>query len=168
MKSLLAAVIPLLLLNSCVFESPFETSAKIPTDEKLLGRWEEVPDKPDAQSDTKPDRMLVLQHSANEYVVEYPVGAKAMFFRAFAVQLEGKPYIQIQLLGTAEGPAKPEDRKYHLLKVAVDGDKVEMRTLDAAVLGKNPGDTAGMKAAFALHKDDPNLFGEVVKFRRVK
>ena len=89
MKSLLAAVIPLLMLSSCVFESPFETAARIPTDTRLLGRWEEVPDKPDAQ----PERMLVLQHSANEYVVEYPVGAKAMFFRAYAVQLEGKPYI---------------------------------------------------------------------------
>ncbi|MCX6868705.1 MAG: hypothetical protein NTV46_21380 [Verrucomicrobia bacterium] len=164
MKPLLSAVMPLLLLNSCVFESPFEAVARIPTDPRLLGRWEEVRDKPEAQ----PDRMLVLQHSANEYVVEYPVGAKAMFFRAYTVQLEAKPYIQIQLLGTAEGPAKPADRKYHLLKVSVDGDAVEMRTLDAEVLGKNPGDQAHLKAAFAKHKDDLKLFGDPVIFRRMK
>ena len=164
MKKLLAAVIPLLLLNSCVFEAPFAGTAEIPADAKLLGRWEETRDKADGQ----PDRMLVLQHSANEYVVEYPVGEKAMFFRAYAVELEGARYIQIQLLGTAEGPCKTEDRKYHLLKVAVDGDTLEMRTLNPDVIGKDAKDTAHLKEAFAKHQDDPKLFNDAVKFKRIK
>jgi len=164
MNKLLVAVIPLLLLNSCVFEAPFDATAKIPTDAKLLGRWEEVRDK----ADEKSDRMLVLQHSANEYVVEYPVGEKAMYFRAYAVELEGTRYVQIQLLGTAEGPGKSEDRKYHLLKVAVTGDTLEMSTLDPEVIGKEAKDTAHLKAAFAKHKNDAKLFNEAVKFKRIK
>ena len=164
MKKLLAAVLPLLLLNSCVFEAPFEATAKIPADAGLLGRWVELRDK----ADGAPDRMLVLQHSANEYVVEYPVGDKAMLFRAYAVELEGTRYIQVQLLGTADGPVKPEDRKYHLLKVTVDGDTLAMRTLNQEVLGKDAKDTAHLKEAFAKHQDDPKLFNDAVKFQRIK
>lgn len=164
MKLLLTSVISVVCLSSCVFEEPFGARAQIAVEAKLLGRWEEVA----AKSDAQPERMLVLQHSANEYVVEYPVGDKAMVFRAYAVELEGARYIQVQLIGTAEGPAKPEDRKYHLLKVSVDGDALEMRTLEPDVLGKDRRDSARLKAAFAAHKDDPKLFGEAVKFRRIK
>ncbi len=164
MKTCLALAVSVLFLNSCVFEAPFESEAKMPVDAKLLGRWEEVKDKTEGD----PDRMLVLQNSANEYVVQYPVGEKAMFFRAYGVELEGEKYIQIQLTGTAEGAAKPEDRKYHLLKISLDGDSLEMRTINAALLGKDIKESAAMKAAFKAHKDDPNLFEEPGKFKRIK
>lgn len=164
MKPLLAVVLPLIFLTSCVFEAPFDSKSKFPVDPALLGRWEEIKDK----ADGPPDRMLVLQYAPNEYVVEYPAGEKAMFFRAYAVELEGARYIQIQLLGTADAPAKPEDRKYHLLKVSVNGDALEMRTLASEVLGKVPADSAQLKAAFAAHKDDPKLFDVLAKFRRIK
>jgi hypothetical protein len=164
MKTSLTAVVSLLFLNSCVFESPFETEAKIAVETKLLGRWEELPDKPDE----KANQMLVIQHSANEYVVEYPVGNEAMFFRAFAVELSGGNYIQIQLIGSADKPVEIADRKYHLLKVSASGDSLEMRTIDENVLGKDLTTTAQMKAAIAEHKDDPKLFADPGKFRRVK
>lgn len=153
-----------MLLNSCVFESPFETEAKIPVDTALLGRWESIPADPKRAA----QRMLVLQHSANEYLVEYPVGEKAMFFRAFAVSLAGAEFIQIQLIGTAAGTVKPGDRKYHLLEVSVDGDALEMRTINPEVLGSDLGDSAQMKAAFIGHKNDPKLFSEPEKFRRIE
>ena len=164
MKAYFTAAVALLFLNSCVFEAPFESEAKIPVEGKLLGRWEQVKDNPGES----PDRMLVLQNAANEYVVEYPVGEKAMYFRAYGVELEGANYIQVQLIGTAEGPAKPEDRKYHLLKISVDGDALEMRTLNADLLGKNLKDGTAMKAAFKAHKADADLFQEPSKFKRLK
>jgi hypothetical protein len=164
MKTLSVLALSVFLLNSCVFEFPFENDAKFPVEEGVLGRWEEVKDK----TDGAPDRMLVLQNSPNEYVIEYPVGGKAMYFRAFAVELEGAEYMQIQLTGTAEGAAKPADRKYHLLKVRLDGDSLEMRTIRAELLGKDIKDSAGMKAAFKAHKDDADLFAEAVKFSRIK
>ena len=164
MKTMLTAIVSLLLLNSCVFESPFESESKSPVDGKLLGRWEEVSDK----ADDKANKMLVLQHSANEYVVEYPVGAEAMYFRAFAIELSGGKYIQIQLIGSADKPLKAEDRKYHLLKVSAVDDAMEMRTIDPEVLGREGGTTEQLKAAFAAHKDDPKLFAEPARFRRMK
>ena len=164
MKTLLTAALSLFLLNSCVFESPFESVAKFPTEPGLLGRWEQIQETPDGS----PERMLVLQNSPNDYVVQYPVGEKAMFFRAFTVELEGAKYVQIQLIGNQEDSVKPEDRKFHLLKVTTSADELEMSTIDADVLGKDLGDSAKMKAAFTAHKDDKNLFEKPGKFRRVK
>ncbi|MEO5716805.1 MAG: hypothetical protein ABIT37_25220 [Luteolibacter sp.] len=165
MKILLTAAASLLFLNSCVFESPFEADAKFPVDPGLLGRWEEIQETPG----TDQNRMLVLQNTPNDYVVEYPVGEKAMFFRAYAVELSGAKYMQIQLIGSHDdGDFKPEDRKYHLLKVLATADGLEMSTINPDVLGKDLGDPARMKTAFAAHKDDPGLFEKPGKFRRIK
>jgi hypothetical protein len=165
MKTMLLPVVLMILLASCVFESPFETTAKVPVDRSLLGRWEE------AASNEKlvANHMLVLQHSENEYLVQYPEGEKAMYFRAFAVELAGQCCIQIQLIGAADdGPVKPENRKYHLLKVALNRDEVEIRTIKPEMLGKDLRDTESLRAAFSTHKDQKDLFGNPVKFRRVK
>lgn len=164
MKTLLTAALSLFLLNSCLFESPFETAAKFPVEPGLLGRWEEIQETPDGS----PDRMLVHQNAPNDYVVEYPVGEKAMFFRAFAVELAGEKYIQVQLIGNQENTVKPEDRKFHLLKVSTSESSLEMRTVDPKVLGEGLSDTTRMIAAFAKHKDDPGLFEKPAKFKRIK
>ena len=165
MKTLLTAAFSLFLLNSCVFEFPFEPVAKFPVEPGLLGRWEQIQEESDGSS---PNRMLVLQNAPNDYVVEYPIGEKAMFFRAFIVELEGAEYIQIQLIGNQQDTVKPEDRKFHLLKVALSEDRMEMSTIDPEVLGKDVGDSTRMKAALAAHKDDPGLFEKPDKFRRIK
>ena len=161
MKTMLMAAVSVFLLNSCVFDSPFESNAKIPVDANLLGRWEEVSEK-------DPNRMLVLQHSANEYLVQYPVNEKGMFFRAYPVNLDGVTCIQLQLIGTAEGPVKVVDRKYHLFKVTAKDDSMEMSSIDPEVLGIKSGDPAALKAAFIKHKDDPGLFAKPGIFKRVK
>lgn len=153
----------MMLLASCVFESPFEMTAKVPVDQALLGRWEEAA----SGGKSAGNRMLVLKHSENEYLVQYPDGEKAMYFRAFAVDLAGQRCIQIQLIGTADGPVKPENRKYHLLKVAMNGDGLEIRTIKPEVLGKDLKDTESLRAAFSAHKDQKDLFGDPVMFRRM-
>ena len=166
MKTPMVALVGiLLLLNSCVFEAPFESEAKVPVLPGLLGCWELIRDDGSKQA---PERMLVLQHSANEYAVQYPVGEDGMFFRAIGVELSGGDYMQVQLIGTSKGPVKAADRKYHLLKLKLDGDQLEMRTINPEVLGDVRNDTAKLRAAFAKHKDDPDLFEESGKFHRIK
>jgi hypothetical protein len=164
MKMFRAVLVPLLLLNSCVFESPFASEAVIPVDPGLLGRWEMV----SGDGDKPPARMLVLQHAPDEYTVGYSLGEKAMYFRAFAVGIAGEEYLQIQLIGTAEGPVKPGDRKYHLLKVAVDGDKMEMRTINPEALGKDLAGTERMREALIANKNRPGLFTEPEVFRKIR
>lgn len=164
MKSLLPVFFAAFFLNSCVFENPFEPEAKLPVDGRLLGRWEEVTESDKLAA----NRLLVIQHSDHEYLVQYPVGDKAMFFRAYAIDIADQRHIQIQLIGTAEGVVKPEDRKYHLLKMALNQDELEIRTIKPEVLGKDLRDTESLRAAFAAHKNDAELFGEPMRFRRLK
>lgn len=162
MKTMLLPLGLMMLLASCVFESPFETTARVPVDQSLLGRWEEVASKEKLAA----NHMLVLQHSENEYLVQYPEGEKAMYFRAFAVDMAGQRCIQIQLIGTADGPVKPENRKYHLLKMALNGEAMEIRTIKPEILGKDLRDTETLRAAFTTHKCHAELFGDPVTFRR--
>lgn len=150
------------LLGSCVFDEPFDPQAKIPVDAKLLGRWEEA----DAKG---AKRMMVLQHSANEYLVHYPQDEDGMYFRAYAVELEGRNFIQIQLIGSTDQAAAPDERKYHLCEIKLEGDTLGLRTLDADLLGKDKdlSTTADLRKAFAAHKDDPGLFSGSTTFKRL-
>jgi hypothetical protein len=162
MKSMIVSILALVLLNSCVFEDPFEAKALVPVDAALLGRWQEIKDK----SAEPANGLLVLQHSENEYLVEYPVGEKAMYFRAFLVELSGGRHVQIQLIGTADGPVEAQDRKYHLLKVAVDGDVMQLRTIDPAVLGEGLKGSQALRESFEARKDAPGLFEKPIRFKR--
>jgi hypothetical protein len=164
MKSLMPVLIAAFFVSACVFEAPFAPEAKLPVDGRLLGRWEEV----GTSDKQKAGRMLVLQHSDHEYLVQYPVGEKAMFFRAYAIELAAERQIQIQLIGTADGAVKPEDRKYHLLRMELKDDELEIRTIKPEVLGKALRDTESLRAAFTAHKDDAGLFGDPVMFRRLQ
>jgi hypothetical protein len=164
MKSLIPVLIAAFFVSACVFEAPFAPEAKLPVDGRLLGRWEEV----GTSDKQKAGRMLVLQHSDHEYLVQYPVGEKAMFFRAYAIELAAERQIQIQLIGTADGAVKPEDRKYHLLRMELKDDELEIRTIKPEVLGKALRDTESLRAAFTAHKDDAGLFGDPVMFRRLQ
>lgn len=164
MKILFAATIAAFLSSSCVFEEPFEATAKLPVDDSLTGLWEEVLD----DAGRVPNRLLVLKHSENEYVVQYPVGTKAMFFRAYAVELDGSPFMQIQLTGTAEGPVKNADRKYHLLRVESGNQALSLQVIDPEVLGEDLKGTQALREAFAKHRNDAGLFDEPMRFRSVK
>ena len=163
MKHMLAATILALSLNSCVFDLPFEPSAKVAVDAALPGLWQETATDPQRQ----PNRLLVLKHSENEYLVQYPVGEKTMFFRAFPIDLAGERYIQLQLIGSEKGPVKPADRKYHLMKTRIDGDMLEVLAIDPDVLGKDATSTQQLREAFTLKKEDPKLFGDPMRFRRL-
>ncbi|HSP43313.1 MAG TPA: hypothetical protein VLO11_10620 [Luteolibacter sp.] len=164
MKNLFPVVCGVCLLGSCVFEQPFEPEARLSADPAIAGLWREVV----ADVEREPNRLLVLAHSDHEWLVQYPVGEaeNTMFFRACPIELAGGGYVQIQLIGNGKGPVKPKDRKYHLLKMNADGDALEIMTLNPDKLGKTPADTQSMREAFARVRDEPDLFGEALRFNR--
>jgi hypothetical protein len=162
MRWIFPSLAALSLLTGCVFEEPFEPNASIPVNRDWLGRWQEVTNDPKREA----NEMLVLEHSDHEYLVEYPVGEKGMFFRAYAVDLGGSRYIQIQLIGTAEGPVKPQDRKYHLLRVEHRAGRIEMRTINRDVLGKDQVTSEAMRTALLRETNNPKLFDAPTLFTR--
>jgi hypothetical protein len=91
-----------------------------------------------------------------------------MFFRAYPIDLAGGRYVQIQLIGNGNGPVKPADRKYHLLKLQAAEDSLAFMTLNADKLGKQTEGTRSMREAFERMKDEPDLFGDALRFKRVE
>jgi hypothetical protein len=139
--------------------------AVIPIDEQLLGVWElENPDKDKAAN----ERMLVTQHSANEYLVVYGAVEKAMIFRAFPIRFDDTDWIQIQLIGSMRGPVAERDRKFHLMRASVDGDRLSLSILKAAELAEPSASTAQLREAIAGKSDDASFFDAPKSFRRVK
>ncbi len=164
MKTTAGACLAIFLLGSCVFDQPFEPEARLSIDPAIAGLWRQDMKDPERES----NRLLVLPHSDREWLVQYPVAEadKTMFFRAYPIELAGGRYVQIQLIGTGDGPVKPADRKYHLLKMNAVGDTLEIMTLNAENLGKAANDTQTLGEAFARVKDEPELFGGALRFNR--
>ncbi len=163
--SLLAVVALAAVFGGCNYEAPIvpATSAK-PVDEALLGVWHAVP--ADSAKQSAPQVALIQKFCDKMYLIQYPVQTEdSLYFRGYRVEIDGKSYLQIQLVGTDKGPVKETDRKYDLACYAVSGDMLEMRLLNTQVVPKL-GTTDALMKVFLEKKADPALFGEVLRFRR--
>lgn len=153
------------VFGGCNYEAPLvECRASTPVDDALLGLWHAVPAEGGEQA--APQVALVQKFTDKAYLIQYPVQTKdSLYFRGYCVEIAGKPYLQIQLIGTEKGPVKEADRKYDLVRYAIAGDEMEMRLLNTKVVPKTGGADTMMKA-FLKNKANPGLFGEVFRFKR--
>ncbi len=104
--------------------------------------------------------MLALKHSECEYTLRFPYGDTDLYFRGHAVDLVGGRFLQIQFIGSGDGPAGESSRTHHLVKYRVEGNRLEWSTIDPDQLGvgRSAG-SAALRAAFAVRMDAPELFG---------
>ena len=153
------------VFGGCNYETPLVADGgATAVDEALLGVWHAVP--PAGKEEAAPQVALIQKFSDKAYLIQYPVQAKdSLYFRGYRVEIAGKPYLQIQLVGSDKGPVKEADRKYDLAWYAIVGDGMEMRLLNTKVVPKTGGADAMMKA-FLENKDSPDLFGDVFRFKR--
>ena len=66
----------------------------------MLGLWETLPEN----SDEEKERMMILKFSSTEYIIHYPVRENAMYFRAYPIKVGGVSCVQLQAIGSNEGP----------------------------------------------------------------
>lgn len=138
------------LANGCVYDQPVAGPA-LPLDNAFLGKWRSL--------GNKPEELLALKFSDKEYIVEYPQGEDGMLFRAYPVEVGKLKLVQLQLLGSAKGPVKDADRKFHLCSCAVVGDRLELRMVSQAVVdGKKLKTSEAIRAAVIANEDNPGLF----------
>ena len=157
-------VLLVLGLTGCEYEVPLVEKKDIPVDEAILGLWEQVPGKDETGS---PQEMLVLKYTDTEYLVHYPTGKDGMYFRAYPIKIDGKIYVQTQLIGTRDGNIEKKDRRYHVVSYKLSDGQFEMRILNADLVDKNLTDSAKLMEAFLKNKDNKDLFKEPGKFRKV-
>ena len=164
--SVLAVALFAVWFAGCNYENPLVAESSVPVDPVLLGAWETIPDA------TKPSEdkfeALILKFSQTEYSIQYPRQEKdSLYFRSYPIQIGGKTYLQIQLIGSEAGPVKEGDRKYDVLAYTVSDDVLEISTLNTKLVDKKITGSEGLLKAFQENQANPELFVNTVKFRKV-
>ena len=161
----LVLVLSLVLLSGCVYRAPVTTNHKIPIDPAVLGLWQAIPEPgKDVDAD---ETMLVLKYSDKEYVVRYPSGKDAMFFRGYPIKVGDLQCVQIQLLGEKNQPADDDDRKYHIVAYRLAEGVLELKTLNTDLIPSRLVTGADVLKAIKANLANPDLFKDPGKFRKV-
>ncbi len=155
----------LVLLSGCVYKAPVTTNHTVPVDPAVLGVWQAVPE-PGKDLDAD-ERMLVLKYSDTEYMVRYPSGKDAMFFRGYPIKVGNLRCVQIQLLGEKDQPVNDEDRKYQVVAYKLEDGVLELRTLNADLVSDRLATSADLLKAINANVADPDLFKDPGKFRKL-
>jgi len=113
------------------------------------------------------EMMLVLKYSDTEYVVRYPSGKDAMFFRGYPIKVGDLQCVQIQLLGEKDQPADDDDRKYHIVACRLAEGVLELKTLNTDLIPSTLATGADVLKAIKANLADPDLFKDPGKFRKV-
>jgi hypothetical protein len=152
-----------LLLAGCEYDTPLVSDAEIPVDSSLVGLWEPL-DEEGAPDPSK--RMMILQFSETEYMVHYPAGVDGIYYRAYPVRLGETSCVQIEVIGTGEGPISRSDAdRYHVVAYQLEDGEWTVRTLNSDLVSDElPID--GMQKAFLQHQSHPELFTGPGVFRK--
>lgn len=157
----------LVLAVGCVYDRPLSEEHTISIDPKVLGFWEAVPEK---GNDSKKVHMLVLKYSDTEYLVHYPIGKDAIYYRAYPIKVGGVSCVQAEVIGVHDGPynADTQDDCFHVISYEMDGDSVLIvKTLNPDIVAKDIGSSKELKKAFVSNRDDPGLFRHHARFSRI-
>jgi hypothetical protein len=163
---MIPAVLALLLLIGCLYDSPLTAEHRIPLDPTVLGLWEAV--DADGQDSAPKDRIMILKFSDTEYMIHYIATADARYYRGYPIEIGGVACVQLQVIGTPEG--MPDKGTMPFIPVSyglIDG-QLEVRLPNTDLIDTDLKGSDALRQAFLAHKDDPQLFRDPVRFRRVK
>jgi hypothetical protein len=132
------------------------TDHTIQIDPAVLGVWQ----------DEDGESMLLLKYSDTEYLIEYPTGAKAVFYRGYPVKVGDLSCVQIQELGTADGPEENAE-PYDVMSYRFVKDDLEVRSLNSDVVSKDAKSSDELRESILKNKANPELFHEPGIFKKV-
>jgi len=149
------------LLAGCDFTAPLIPAPGAEADAAMVGAW--VRAKPDGVT----ERLLVLPLGRAEYLVSFPARTdSALFARAWLGQVKGRRLVQLEWIGTAEGKRPDSPRVFQVVSYALTNGTLDVRLLNADVVGHDAQTPKALARALTDHADDPALFREPMVFRR--
>jgi hypothetical protein len=172
-KQGLILIFILIIFTACDYDAPLVGEASLPIDQALLGTWEVISE--DLAERKSPDRIVIRQESVNLYAIEYVSGKSEIsddesiiYFKGWLAELEGIPFVQLEITGTNEGPFDNEDTDlFSVVSYALDNGELVIRILNTDLVNKDLADTFALQAAFAANRDNPNLFNDPGQFRKL-
>lgn len=164
MKTLLLLVFSVLFLTACKYKVPITTDHNIPVDPLVIGSWKIVPE----EGQDNDSAILVFKFSDTEYSVRYHEDGGELYFRAYAINIGGVDAVQLELIGSGEGPVTSKDEeRYHVVAYQLDNDLLKISSLNTELVDDELADSESLKKAFILNKENPGLFTDPGFFNRV-
>ena len=154
MKSVVVFLaLTVLLRAGCEYTSPLTKEHNIAIDSDVLGLWEPIPDE--GEESKQDERMVILKFSDTEYMVHYPFGEDGLYFRCYPIKIGGISCIQLQVIGSFDGP--PENVLFHVVSYQLTNDELKIRILNTHLVDDD-----------LKHKDNKELFTDPERFRKIK
>ncbi|MBU1181395.1 MAG: hypothetical protein ABIJ52_02755 [Pseudomonadota bacterium] len=163
-KVLFIVALAFSVFAGCEYESPLTNEHNIPVDSAVLGLWETVQDNSETAGSS--EKMLVLKYSDTEYLVHYPIGDEAFYFRGYPIKIGNISCVQVQLIGDANGDIKKEERKYQVVSYELSNGELEIKTLNTDLVNKDLKESNKLRKAFMKNRGNVELFQNPVKFVR--
>lgn len=163
-KVLFIVALAFSVFAGCEYESPLTNEHNIPVDSEVLGLWETVQDNSETAGSS--EKMLVLKYSDTEYLVHYPIGDEAFYFRGYPIKIGNISCVQVQLIGDANGDIKKEERKYQVVSYELSNGELEIKTLNTDLVNKDLKESNKLRKAFMKNRGNSELFQNPVKFVR--
>ncbi len=152
-----------LLLIGCEYDSPLTKEHSVSVDSAVLGLWEEIHDE-----GGEPERMMILKYSTTEYLIHYPVGKDGFYYRGYPIKIGGISCVQLQIIGTKDGPLKGEKEAFLVVSYQLTDGKLEIKILNTDLVDDDLKTTEALVQEFLNHKDNKDLFINPGRFKRIK
>ena len=165
-KLALILFLSIFFLNACEFRSPLTTVHSIPIDQAVLGPWKIIPQGNDDDS----AELRIYEFSDTEYSIHYSENGGDLYFRAYAIDVGGITSVQLELIGTDKESVRSNDDyddRYHVAAYKMVGELLEIRTLNSDLINADLADSESLRKEFIKHKDNPELFNDPGKFKRI-
>lgn len=152
-------VVTVLFLEGCGYDFPLTKEHNIPIDLAILGLW-----GPEKKKD-----LVILKYSDTEYLIHFFTNRDAVYFRGYPIKIGGIACIQLQVIGTDDGPPHPEERHaFAVVSYLLINDELEVRLLNTDLVSKDFRSSEAFLRAFLKYKDNKDLFVEPKRFNRLK
>jgi hypothetical protein len=167
MKAAAAVCIIMIALTGCLYDAPLTEEHNIPIDPSLLGRWEI------SVSDTNPsepkDNIMILKFSDTEYLIHYIATADMRYYRGYPIIVGGVSCVQLQVIGTPEGVPSKDTKPFIPVSYQLIEGELEIKIVNNDLIDEDLIKGSGaLRNAFLAHKDDPQLFRDPARFRRLE
>jgi len=152
-----------LILCGCDYEIPLVTQPSENIDPKLYGTWIHQ------RSNEEEQQLLILPMSTCEVLVVYPVNTKeTMYGRCAIWSPDELDLFQINWFGKADGSLPPNKRTYQYAAWSLNGNTLNVHLLNPQLIEPSIASATQMADKIISNVAEPNLFREVMVFKRGK
>lgn len=160
-----SGLISCLLLIACTYDVPLAPDANLELDNALLGTWSILSEE---TGEPTAEKVVIDRGEGRYYLVEHHDTESIIYFKGWLAELEGIRFLQLQVTGDDEGPAGLDDANlFSVFAYTHENGELKVSSLNTDLVSERLPDTASLQEAFRAHKDNPALFSDPGRLRKL-